>query len=99
MQGHESPQEETSPDQKSEALRCKERAEQGDIEASLSHGERRKVANRLLTLYGWDPAWNWFQEQYGEDFNPKRTWKGFKSIIDTHSYDDDLPEITVPPSP
>ncbi|WP_049936604.1 hypothetical protein [Haloplanus natans] len=98
-QGHESPQEETSPDQKSEALRCKERAEQGDIEASLSHGERRKVANRLLTLYGWDSAWNWFQEQYGEDFNPKRTWKGFKSIINTHSYDDDLAEITVPPSP
>lgn len=95
----ESQQEGHDTDQKTDALRYKERAEHGCVEMSLTHGERRKVANRLLTIGGWDFAWNWFREQYGTDFVPERTWQGFKSIIQTHSDDNDLAEITVPARP
>lgn len=86
-------------DDKTDALRYKECAERGDIEQSLTHGERRKVANRLLTLHGWDFAWNWFRKQYGSDFSPRRTWKGLNSIIETHSDDPDLVDIAIPPAP
>jgi hypothetical protein len=96
-QGSESHREDPDQEQKSQARRCQERAEQGDIERSLSHGERRKVANRLLTIGGWDHARQWFREQYGNEFDAERTWQGFKSIINTHS--DDFTEITVPPCP
>jgi hypothetical protein len=98
-QRYESNHDGDNTNQKSEARRHQERAEQGDIEQSLSHGERRKVANRLLTIGGWDTAWGWFREQYGNDFLPQRTWDAFTSIINTHSDDENLAKITVPPRP
>jgi len=78
-----------------DAARLQRRAEKESVEMSLEHDERRKVANRLLTIHGWDHAWNWFREQYGNDFDPQRTWQGFRSIIQTHS--DDFTHIEVPP--
>lgn len=88
------------PESETRAARLQRRAEQGSVEMSLAHGERRDVANRLLTIGGWDYAWNWFREQYGDDFDPQRTWNGFRSIIETHSdHDEDIDAITVPPQP
>jgi hypothetical protein len=80
-----------------DASRLQKRAEQRDVEKSLTHKERGKVANRLLVLSGWDYAWEWFREQYAEDFDKKETWRGLKSIVDTYS--EDFQDIDVPPKP
>jgi hypothetical protein len=86
----------TSPT--TEAAEFQQRVEQGGTPTEeLDHGERRRVANRLLTIYGWNPTWQWFQKQYGDDFKPKRTWKGLRRVIKTHS--EDLNHINVPPEP
>ena len=81
----------------SRASKLQKRAEQGSIEHSLTHHERRDVANRLLTIGGWDSAWQWFKQQYGTDFSPQRTWTAFTSILNTHS--DDFADINAPPKP
>jgi hypothetical protein len=81
----------------SRASKLQKRAEQGSVEHSLTHNERRDVANRLLTIGGWDSAWQWFEQQYGTDFSPQRTWSAFTSILNTHS--EDFADIKVPPKP
>jgi hypothetical protein len=79
------------------AEQLQRKAEQGDVEISLEHGERRDVANRLLTIGGWDYAWQWFREQYGNDFSPQRTWRAFESIIQT--FPEDFADVDLPPEP
>jgi hypothetical protein len=81
----------------SRASKLQKRAEQGSVEHSLTHHERRDVANRLLTIGGWDSAWQWFERQYGTDFSPQRTWDAFNSILNTHS--NDFADIEPPSKP
>lgn len=89
-----------NPEPKSRAAKLQKRAEQSSVEMSLTHNERRDVANRLLTIGGWDHAWQWFREQYESDFDPERTWQAFRSVIETHhDHDQNLAAITVPPRP
>jgi hypothetical protein len=80
-----------------DAQRYKQRAERGDVEQSIEHGERRDIANRLLTIGDWDLAWRWFREQYGDDFDPQRTWNGLRNVIKT--FPEDFEDIEVPPKP
>lgn len=81
-----------------EAAEFQQRVEQGGTPTEeLGHFDRLWVADRLLTLYGWNPTWQWFQKQYGDDFKPQRTWTGFQDVIEM--FPDDLSHIDVPPEP
>lgn len=71
------------------------KAEQEGID-TLTHDDRILVAFRHLRQ-GWEPTWEWFEEQYGDDFDPKYTWKLLKSIVEG-GYDE-YDEVTVPDSP
>lgn len=77
-----------------EAERLQKRVEREGYN-TLSRIERRNVANRLLRTQGWDGAWAWFEEQYGDDFDPQITWRQLKSIAESFP---DL-NITVPGRP
>jgi hypothetical protein len=83
----------TPPQTEAEALQLQ--AEQEGIE-SLGHKERIKVACRHLQ-YGWQPTWDWFQEQFGSQFKPQVTWRQLNSIVagGYEEYDD----IEVPAKP
>ncbi len=73
---------------RTEAEALQQQAEQEGI-TTLKHDERIKVACRHLR-YGWDPAWEWFKEQFGSEFKPRITWKYFKSVVEEdefHEYD------------
>ncbi|CAM2767483.1 hypothetical protein [Halobacterium salinarum] len=77
-----------------EALQWK--AEQGDIH-TLSRGEKVSLACRFLQN-GWQPTWEWFEEQFGSTFKPEVTWRNLKGIVenpDFEKYDD----VDVPPKP
>lgn len=78
-----------------EASKLQQRAEQGGIQ-SLHHNQVARIGNRLLKKNGWDLAWEWFEEQYGPDFDPVETWCQLKSLVDTYQ---DLLHVIVPPSP
>jgi hypothetical protein len=78
-----------------EAERLQRQAEQDGIE-TLSHDERIKVACRHLTR-GWQPAWDWFKEQFGSSFKPEVTYRQFQSIIE--GYPDDYSHVEVPARP
>lgn len=73
--------------QPTNAYRLQQQAEQDGIE-SLSHDERRDVSNRLLRTRGWDGADEWFQEQYGEQYDREVTHEQLRSIANEY---DDLP--------
>lgn len=75
--------------EKTHAAELQERAEQGDIDSELTHLQRLHVANRLLALHGWDGAWDWFREQYGDQFDPDLTRKFLRSVTTRF---DDLPD-------
>ncbi|MUV60398.1 hypothetical protein GJ634_06455 [Halobacterium sp. CBA1126] len=81
-----------NPQTDAEALQ--QTAEQDGI-GNLSYWEIRRVAHRLLR-YGWEPSWEWFEEQYGSEFDPVVTWTQFRSIVEEnryHKYDDvEVPE-------
>lgn len=74
----------------SEAYQLQKKAEQGNVELDLTHNERFKIACRLLKN-GWDTAWEWFQEQYGAEFDSAITRQQFKSIV--NAYPDDYKHI------
>jgi len=84
-------------DPPTDAERLQQRAKRGDVEQSLTHSERRLVANRLLTIGDWDTARCWFQEQYGNDFDPQRTWKGLRGVV--KQFPEDFNHIQIPPKP
>lgn len=62
---------------------------------TLTHVELSNVANRLLQSGGWEHAWEWFELQFGDRFNPQNTWENLKGIVE---YYDDI-EVYVPPRP
>ena len=62
---------------------------------TLTHVELSNVANRLLQSGGWEHAWEWFELQFGDRFNPRNTWENLKGIVE---YYDDI-EVYVPPRP
>jgi hypothetical protein len=70
-----------------DAYRLQQRAEQDGVE-TLSHDERRDVANRLLRTCGWDGADEWFQEQYGEKYDQEETHRQLRSVLNKDEYDD-----------
>ncbi|WP_396611469.1 hypothetical protein ACH9L7_14870 [Haloferax sp. S1W] len=76
------------------AARLQRQAEKKGIE-TLSHNERGRVACRLLK-WGWEPAWEWFNDQYGSAFKPDVTWEQFKNIVESYS---DYGHVEVPPKP
>ena len=78
----------------SETEELQRRAEQEGIE-TLSHTERGRIACRVLR-YGWDPAWEWFKQQFGADFKPEVTWVQFRSIIEAYK---DYDHVEVPDKP
>ena len=70
-----------------EAGRLQRKAETDDIHL-LSHLEHLKVACRLLQIDGYNPTRNWFERQYGPDFNPTETDRQLRHIANTY---DNLP--------
>lgn len=76
-----------------EAAALQRQAEEDGIE-TLTHTERWRVACRVLGR-GWEPAWQWFSEQFGADFKPGITREQFRSVI--RSYPDDYDHVEVPP--
>jgi len=70
-----------------DAYRLQELAEQHGVE-TLSHEERRDIANRLLRTRGWDGADEWFQEQYGERYDREVTHRQLRSVLNKDEYDD-----------
>jgi len=78
----------------SKAEQLQRQAEQDGIQ-TLTHPERIKVACRHLR-YGWEPAWDWFQEQFGSAFKPQVTWQQLRSIVASY---DEYGHVEVPPQP
>jgi len=81
----------TDTSARTEAALLQRKAEQNGIQ-SLSHEERWRIACRLLRQ-GWDPAWDWFRQQFGDQFKPTVTREQFQSILQT--YPDDYDHIDV----
>ena len=54
--------------------------------------ERWRVACRVL-WHGWEPAWEWFKEQFGADFDPDVTQEQFQSVIEAFPEDYDHVEV------
>ena len=75
-----------------EAGELQRKAEQEGVE-TLGHMERWRVACRLLKR-GWNPAWEWFKEQFGAGFKSDITQKQFQSIL--NAYPDDYEHVEVP---
>jgi hypothetical protein len=71
-------------------------AEQEGID-NLSFPEINRIAHHHLK-YGWDAAWEWFEEQYGAEFYPEFTWNQFRSIVEEGRYDE-YGDVEVPPKP
>ena len=80
--------------EETEAARLQGRAERDGI-GTLGFREVSNVANRLLRIGGWPLAWEWLEEQYGEQFHPGNTWTRLKGIVE---YYDDL-DVEVPAKP
>lgn len=76
---------------RTDAATLQQQAEQNGIE-SLTHMERWRVACRVL-WHGWEPAWEWFKEQFGADFDPDVTQEQFQSVIEAFPEDYDHVEV------
>lgn len=81
----------------SRAAQIVKQIEAGDIEVDADHYDRLTVANHLMKTRGWNGAWRWFEQQYGERFDPGETWKHLASLV--ASYPKDFGHIIVPPRP
>lgn len=55
-----------------------------------------RIASRLLLKYGWVPTWRWFEEQYGDDFDPALTHTELAKIVGQY---ENLSHISVPTRP
>lgn len=76
-----------------EAAALQQQAEQDGIK-TLTHMERWRVACRVLK-WGWEPAWEWFKEQFGGNFDPDITREQFRTVIE--AFPEDYEYIEVPP--
>lgn len=84
-----------------EADALQQQAEKEGIE-TLSHKERFRVACRLLR-FGWEPAWEWFKQQYGDGFKPNVTRNQLLGVIkaypeDYTAYPEDYTHVDPPRS-
>ena len=75
-----------------EAAKLQRQAERHGVD-TLGFTELSNVANRLLRIGGWSLAWEWCENQFGEQFDPEITWKHLKGIVECY---DDL-NVEVPP--
>jgi hypothetical protein len=64
-----------------------QRAERDGVD-TLSHQERVHLANRLLRTRGWDGADEWFQEQFGEQYDREVTHRQLRSVLNNDEFDD-----------
>jgi hypothetical protein len=80
---------------KSGAAKKKNRVEQDGVE-TIGHVDLLRIGNHLLQTEGWDGAWEWFQMQFGEDFDAETAHRQLQSIVSRY---DDLSHVDVPPSP
>ena len=64
---------------KTEAAKLQTKAEKEGI-GSLSHYDRIRVAMRLQKLSGFEGAWLWFSEQFGENHDPKKQYQHLKGV-------------------
>ncbi|MFC7059077.1 hypothetical protein [Halovenus salina] len=80
---------------RTEAAALQQQAEQEGID-TLSHMERWQVACRVLG-WGWEPAWDWFKEQFGADFDPDITQEQFRSVIE--AFPEDYDHVERPSQP
>jgi len=76
-----------------DAERLQLQAERDGIK-TLTHPERTQVACRHLKQ-GWQPTWEWFEAQFGEDFKPDVTWTNLRNLVEYYEYD----QIEVPDKP
>ncbi|WEL22679.1 hypothetical protein [Halorhabdus sp. BNX81] len=84
-----------SPGTKAEALQ--KVSEREGIE-NLSHNERVRVACRHLR-YGWEPTWEWFEDQFGTQFKPHVTWEFLSGIVEDPDFGEyDHVEVPAKPS-
>ena len=70
-----------STPRKTKAAKLQTTAEKEGID-SLSHTDRFRVAMRLLKLHGFEGAWLWFSEQFGENHNPKIQYQQLKATAE-----------------
>lgn len=78
-----------------EAAVLQQQAEREGIE-TLTHKERWRVACRLLKR-GWEPAWAWFERQFGAEFKSGLTHEQLRSVIE--SFPEDYGNVRVPEKP
>jgi hypothetical protein len=71
-------------------------AEQEGID-NLTYREISRIAHHHLQ-YGWEASWEWFEEQYGAEFDPEFTWNQFRSIVKEDSYNE-YNHVEVPQKP
>ena len=71
----------TSDNQVTEAARLQQLAEDDGIQY-LDYYDLRRVAHRLLRIRSWDQTWNWFETQFGDQFDPDDTRKKLIQIIE-----------------
>ncbi|QSG10734.1 hypothetical protein HSBGL_0297 [Halapricum desulfuricans] len=81
---------------KTDAEELQQKAEQDGI-VTLSHSEKIQVACRHL-LQGWNPTWEWFEEQFGSTFKPKVTHGFLKGIVEGDDFDE-YDHVEVPSKP
>jgi hypothetical protein len=48
--------------------------------------ERWRIACRVLK-WGWEPAWEWFKERFGTEFDPDITREQLQSVIEAFPED------------
>lgn len=78
-----------NPTENTPAYDLQRQAEKQGID-TLTHLELRTAANRLLQQYGIKDTRQWFQDQYGDDFDRGVTNKQIKHLCDSF---DDLPKF------
>jgi hypothetical protein len=72
------------------------RAEHEGVE-TLSHSDRIRVACRLLQN-GWQPTWDWFEDQFGSAFRSDVTWEFLKEIVEEPDFEE-YDHVEVPSRP
>lgn len=80
---------ESEESEPSQAATLQTQAERQGME-TLTHMQRRKVANRLLQMRGLEESVEWFREQFGDDFKEDITRSNLEGLCDEF---DDLPDV------
>lgn len=80
-----------------EAARLKRQIEQEGLGAVENEYKTiLRISCRLLRIGGWDEAWTWIEEVYGDNFDPEQTHQKLAKIVRSYpEYDESI----IPPSP